>query len=135
MKPVLDENKPVAVGDTGSPLGENGLGRHGSANFHSDSGDESTSMHHVGISLHGDTVSYRGPLLQSISVDLGAGTKHALVHGLASAVPAAVRMLYPAFSQFTCESFGDAGTAITVASCRRMFSPLRVLSRSKAADV
>ncbi len=86
MKPVLDENKPVAVGDTGSPLGENGLGRHGSANFHSDSGDESTSMHHVGISLHGDTVSYLWPLLQSISVDLGAGTKHALVHGLASAV-------------------------------------------------
>jgi hypothetical protein len=53
MQPVLDENRPVAVGDE-----PNGLGRAGSANFHSDSGDDAShSQHAYGISLHGDTVS------------------------------------------------------------------------------
>jgi hypothetical protein len=51
MQPVLDENKPVAVGDE-----PNGLGRAGSANFHSDSGDDASNSHAYGISLHGDTV-------------------------------------------------------------------------------
>lgn len=49
---MLDENKPVAVGDE-----PNGLGRAGSANFHSDSGDDASNSHAYGISLHGDTVS------------------------------------------------------------------------------
>lgn len=52
-QPVLDENKPVGLGDV-----EIGLGRTGSANFHSDSGEDvSTSHRNMGISLHGDTVS------------------------------------------------------------------------------
>lgn len=56
MQPVLDENKPVAVGDE-----PNGLGRAGSANFHSDSGDDASNSHAYGISLHGDTVSAGPP--------------------------------------------------------------------------
>lgn len=72
MKPVLDENKPIAIGDEGDA---NALGRMGSANFHSDSGDDaSTSLHHVGISLHGDTVSDRGHHLWQLSQPKGRPT-------------------------------------------------------------
>ena len=56
MQPVLDETKPVAVGDE-----PNGLGRAGSANFHSDSGDDASHSAAYGISLHGDTVSAGTP--------------------------------------------------------------------------
>lgn len=67
MKPVLDEEHPLDEA--------NGLGRMGSANLHSDSGDDASNSHHaLGISLHGDTVSGGPPGQSTVLLGVSART-------------------------------------------------------------